>query len=288
MRKGNDCDFIYNDNQEVIGLCLGADFCSEHEWGIDKIKGEFGMPVNESERPFASWWKSILGINKPPMGIEKRAITKCPETVLKGEGEIEWKDYQKPKSKKESKKVYYIGYQPYYYSKDHHSLFQDNIKRIFDGSKSVWGWWAEGDFMVASTNKEIIDQLFQAFQDKDIVIMLSGSGNPFQNSGLCIIQKSKISEENAKSLYDGDFNAFAIKQAAVKTGIYDRLEKADKKFFALSPRWKDETKKEVTFWLNPEGQDIYNFGWYSVEDLDLWAKNEGPVMMSEEKLSKKR
>jgi hypothetical protein len=283
MRKGQDCDFIYGDNQQIIGLCLGADFCSEHEWGFDGIKRDFGMPVVETERPFASWWKNLLNI-KPVMGADKRSITKCPENLLKGEGSVEWTDYSVKPKKKEKLKVYYIGYKPYFYSDDKSKLFKDNLKQIWDGNKQVWGWWGEGDFMVASTNKEVIDQIYQAFQDKDLIILLGG-GHAFKNSGLTFIQKSKISEENIKFLYDQDFDSWELKQAAVKTGIYDRLEKANKKFYALSPRWKDkDNKKDVVFWLNPEEQQKNNSGWYSVEDLDLWAKNEGPIVMSKDKV----
>lgn len=282
MRKGNDCDFIYDENQQVIGLNLGADFCAEHEWGIDGIKRGFGMPINENEKPFASWWKAILGIGKPVMGIDKRAITKCPDTLLKGESTIETTDYSDKKRKKQKLKVYYLGYKSYFYGEDKHQIFKQKLKEIWDGSKQVWGWWAEDDFMVASTNKEAIDQLFQAFQNKDVVIMLGG-GHVFKNSGLCLIQKSKISEENKKYLYDNDFESWQLKQAAVKTGIYERIEKGGKRFFALSPRWKDQDKKEIVFWLNPQEQQKYSSGWYSVEDLDKWVKDEGPVIENKKK-----
>ena len=57
------------------------------------------------------------------------------------------------------------------------------------------------------------------------------------------------------------------------------MEKAGKKYFALSPRWKDDNKKEVIFWLNPYHQDIDNFGWFTVEDLKDWAKGKGKIPM---------
>lgn len=286
MRKGNDCDFIRNEDGQVIGLNLGADYCSEHEWGIDGIKTSFGMVVNEKEKPFASWWKGLLGLDKPVMGVEKRSITKCSENLLKGEGVVKWKDYQaKPKSKEHKADVYYIGFKPHHYSSnDPHDYYKKNLQQIWDGSKQVWGWWAESDFMVASTNKEIIDQLFQAFQDKDIVIMLGGGG-PFQNAGLCIIQKSKISEANKKLLFDGDNDSWELKKVAVKTGIYERLEKANKKFYALSPSWNKE-KTEVRFWLNPEEQGKYNACWCTVKELDQWINNEGPIIKTKETIKK--
>ena len=282
MRKGMDCDFVYDDKEQIIGLNLGADYCAEHEWGIDGIKKDFGIYVDPAGRPFASWWKSILGI-RPPMGIEKRAISICPENLLKGEGMAEWTDYDVKPKKVNKAKVYYIGYKNWYLSsQDKHEIFKSKLKEIYhDGKKEIWGWWCENSFMVATTNKEIVDNLYQAFQDKDIVIMLGGGG-AFQNSGLGIIQKSKIPTETVKGMSENDIDAYELKQAAVKTGIYDRLEKSGKKFYALSPRWKDDKKKEVSFWLNPQQQDIYNHGWYTVDVLDQWAKNEGVIIKVKE------
>jgi hypothetical protein len=79
-----------------------------------------------------------------------------------------------------------------------------------------------------------------------------------------------------------------LTKAAEKTGIAARLKKASEKsgitsylrpftYYALSPRWKDETKKEVVFWLNPCSQDRFNFGWFTVKDLDDWIAGTGKV-----------
>ena len=76
-----------------------------------------------------------------------------------------------------------------------------------------------------------------------------------------------------------DEDYFRLITVASETGIYKILKDAGKRFFALSPKWKDDNKEEVVFWLNPIEQHIYNYGWFTVEDLKLWAKNEGPVMM---------
>lgn len=287
MRRGYNCDFIYDENQKVIGFDLGYDFCAEHECGIEDIKRGFGIPIDYKEKPFSSWWKSILGLDKPIMGVEKRSITKCPETIIKGEGVVKWSDYSKKPIKRDSKKVYFIGYKPYFLSSqsDPTNIFSDYLKQIYDAEKShVWGWWSEDDFMVASTNKEFIDEMYEAFQNKDVVIMVGGNGgNPFKNRGLCLIKKSLIPEEVVKMFLERDEDKWNLEKAAVSTGIYDRLEKAKKSFYALSPRWKDETKKDVVFWLNPQNQSQYSSGWYSVENLDMWAKDQGPVVEKKQK-----
>ena len=37
----------------------------------------------------------------------------------------------------------------------------------------------------------------------------------------------------------------------------------------------------IKFWLNPNEQDLYNSGWYSIDDLIAWSHDIGPVMIEE-------
>lgn len=280
MRRGYKSELIKDDNGQLLGINLGADYCAEHEWGIDGIKTSFGMYVDSSERPFAKWWESILSIvKKPTLGIDKRAITKCPELV-KGEYQVSVKDYSKPRSKPTKHIVYFIGFKPYYFSSTpKEEIFQNEIKRsvyTVSETENVWGWWAEGSFLVASTDKQAIEDLFEAFQNLDVTISVGG-GHVFQNGGLHLMIKSRISSDVVKEVYDKDVDHLNLKKAAVSTGIYEKLEKAGKGFYALSPRWKDENKKEVLFWLNPEDQRSNNFGWYTIQDLEDWIKGVGKI-----------
>jgi hypothetical protein len=38
----------------------------------------------------------------------------------------------------------------------------------------------------------------------------------------------------------------------------------------------------IKFWLNPNEQDLYNSGWFSIDDLIAWSHDTGPVMIEEE------
>ena len=88
MRRGYNSELIKDEQGQLLGFNLGADYCAEHEWGIDKIKRCFGIDVDSGERPFANWWEKILLVTtKSALGIDKRLITKCPELV-KGESKI--------------------------------------------------------------------------------------------------------------------------------------------------------------------------------------------------------
>ena len=37
----------------------------------------------------------------------------------------------------------------------------------------------------------------------------------------------------------------------------------------------------IKFWLNPNEQDLYNSGWFSIDDLIAWSHDIGPVMIEE-------
>ena len=43
-------------------------------------------------------------------------------------------------------------------------------------------------------------------------------------------------------------------------------------------QWMDG---EIRFWLNPNEQDIYRAGWFSIDDLIAWAQDRGPIMIEE-------
>lgn len=279
MRRGYDSELIKDDNGNLLGFNLGADYCAEHEWGIDGVKKHFGINVDSGEKPFSSWWKNLIGIKQLPiLGIEKRAISKCPELVV-GSCDISVKDYKSPKSKAVKHTIFYIGFKPYYYSDNKIEGFEMEIKKgIYSvkESENVWGWWGEQDFLIASTDKAAIEELHEALQNIDVTISVGG-GHVFQNGGLHFMIKSRISEDVVKEVYETDLDYFNLKKAAVDTGIYDKLEQAGKKFYALSPRWKDEQKKEIVFWLNPQEQQTNNCGWYTVSDLNEWIKGKGKI-----------
>jgi len=35
---------------------------------------------------------------------------------------------------------------------------------------------------------------------------------------------------------------------------------------------------EIRFWLNPRDHELYNTGWFSIDDLVAWAGNTGPIL----------
>lgn len=254
MRRAYNNEVIKK-NGKIVGINLGADFTSEHEWGIDGIKRSFG-------------------IDSKKIGIDGRSINTVPETLYRQEVKIH------------NKKYYVLILLRYalgsWYCPDRTQLIDKDIQsfELNPNDKGISTAWDESSFgiLVDENNKNVVEDLYEAFKNKDIVIGVSPSG-VFQNGGLKILVKSEIEKEVVNSIKESDLDAIRLKEAAEKTGIHKILEKAGKKYFALSPRWKDDTKKEVIFWLNPYEQNIHNFGWFGVEELKQWAEDKGVVMM---------
>lgn len=82
-----------------------------------------------------------------------------------------------------------------------------------------------------------------------------------------------------------DEDARQLQTAAEKTGIAKKLKKSRPQLDALKPAWRDffedpvyQSEYKVIFFLNPEGQNKYNSGWFTVEELLQWIKGKGPVI----------
>ena len=88
----------------------------------------------------------------------------------------------------------------------------------------------------------------------------------------------KIPKEIVDKVMEEDIDYQKLQKVAFKkTKIEKILKKAGKDYYALVPRWDNEEKTEVKYWLNPRDQENVNYGWFSLEDLKLWAKNKGPI-----------
>ncbi|MFA5559549.1 MAG: hypothetical protein WDA59_08910 [Methanofastidiosum sp.] len=252
MRRGYDSEILTDEQGEFVGINLGADFTSEHEWGIKGIRNEFGVDTTK-------------------LGIEKRVVRKVPETLMF----VELTD---------GSCVLIMDRYLYYGSnkKDIPKVILKSSELSFSpyrDQNTLVCAWDERSFgiRVKKEYEEQIKAMYNAFLEKDIAIWVGGGG-VFQNGGLVIAIKSKIPQEAIKNMYEADIDQINLEKAAKKTGIHKILEKANKKYHALSPRWEDDDKKEVIFWLNPREQHLYNACWCEVEDLKEWTKNKGKIM----------
>ena len=138
--------------------------------------------------------------------------------------------------------------------------------------------WSSYDFgiVVAKPFQKFLKDLYEAFGHKDVAIGF-GSTLEIENAGLVLVIASLFSKEARAELRQGDISQIRLKRTAARTNIHKVLERAGKRYFALSPRWKDEKEKEIIFFLNPCEQEENNYGWFTLQDLIWWAKNKGPI-----------
>lgn len=255
MRHANDAEVMKIDNK-LVGFNLGADFCAEHEWGINGILSDFKVDKNK-------------------IGIDGRMITIVPNSLI-------YKDITYKKMK-----CHLLVLMPYYDKDfkitktvlDNWELYDYCLEKV-----GITTAWDEGSFAILVTDKykDELNELYTAFLNLDIAIGIAPS-KIFRNGGLKFCIKSNLPAETIKSIKDADLDYIALQKAVKKTGIVKILEKAGKKYLALSPEWKDETKKDIIFWLNPYHQDIDNFGWYTIEDLIEWTKGIGKIPKKNER-----
>jgi len=150
--------------------------------------------------------------------------------------------------------------------------------------------WNDCQFAIAAWTKddvEILEQLLAEFTKKNIIIYVSSrNGNPFGNGGLVIALRDKI--PNPEEFEIADLDRLELEDEDRKTGIRQRLIDAGLKCFALSPRLTKNasepynTEHKVIYWLNPYEQNRFNYGWFSVEDLEKWIQGTGPVIKMKE------
>jgi len=275
MRRGSNPE-ISKLEEKLYGFNLSSDFVSEHEWGIKKIKNSFGidLQVKTNKSIFKMIFKSKDNDDKQLIGIDKRTISNFPIDDIM---------FDKIKIKN---KVYWalISDNRNYYDETKSKLNVETLKScgIYPNreDRHIFSAWDEGSFgiLVDSEYKNELKELYEAFKRLDIVIML-GKSNVFENGGLLLLIRSAIPKEEIDKLYDADIDYINLTKAAKDTGIVEALKIADKKYFALSPRWKDDLKIDVVFWLNPMSQNMYNFGWYTVNELKQWIENNGPIII---------
>ena len=270
-----DVGFMVQDDGTVVGISLGYDRCAEHEWGIRDIQ-------------------SALGVNIPevPIGIEDRRASRMPASLKFGRYTAKPRD----KRRKGYPAAYLIldqGWSPV----DIESNPAEALSRMdvqFVGQMTdkdhdpKWDCvcaWSSDSFVVNVRGEENIarlEELFNAFKACDISMAVPWARSFFRG-GLAFVITSRVPEEEREVIRARDLAHKKLYDAAKATGIYETLEAAGKGFYALSPDWMDrEVQEEVMFYLNPREQSKYEGGWFTLEELQAWAKDQGPILKHKE------
>ena len=256
MRKGMDPEITINNNGKLVGINLSSDFCAEHEWGINDLKRAFSI---------TDYTKGLLGKEKPIFGIEKRIIRNADLIDIY---EVE---YEKEK--------YWMMIQSDYFRFNTKMNIPSELTPFKHKESHIWTAWSENDFgiLVDDTYKDVLYELLKEMRNKNVCIGLFGGGI-FKNAGLCFFVVSELDEKFKQTQYDADVSHDKLMKAVDNMGIKEKLQKAEKNYIALSPKWKDNiVDGEIIFWLNPYDQQNNNFSWCTEQDLLDWIDNKGKI-----------
>jgi hypothetical protein len=257
MRRGNQPEIHRNSAGHLVAVNLSADYTAEHEGGIAELERSFGLRSQAAP------------------GLPRRLITQCPKGLfldlphltLGFDRSAAWRGDNE---------------------------FDDSEIRLWKDTL-IAAAWSEGDFAlrlakVAKSRQPETDlaDLMAAFERLDIAFLWGNvGGNPFARAGLVIAIASRLDSAHVENMREVDTDHDQLRAAAAATGIEARLRTAahwgsrdyDRRlgFYALSPRWKDDSKAEVVFWLNPSDQENNNYGYFSVADLEAWMAGAGPI-----------
>lgn len=259
MRKAfSDVDFI-EDEGKLVGVCLGYDYCAEHEWGIKGIKRSLGI------------WSGDPKTEKKVFGFKRHKITNGSS--------VKWFETTVKK-----KKFYGISNYSSNWRKEEEVLkYLKEFISSYDLEKELHSAWDENAFVFWSPNKQRMKILFDAFQNTNILYGMHKSNNPFAGSGLIFMLGDYVTEEEEKEVIEEQKKYYDLHKRVNKTKILENLRKAGCEFYACSPKEFDSEEamnsklKGVLFWLNPMGQDKNNSGWYTIEELKEWINGKGPI-----------
>lgn len=268
MRTGKQPAWLEVDGK-VIGISLGADYCAEHEWGINRLKRTLGVdgwvPGSSREKPKYT----------KPHGLPRRTISQHDAVRLYEHKEAavllcmdRWR---------------YESFDKYIAEHGIARAFKERLPQDLP-RRELGTAWSEDDFGIygQGQNADRIKDLYAAFQANNVGIWIGGRMIAFENGGLILCIADRIPAENSAMLAEADIESEKLQAASDATGIVERLNKAGKRFFSCSPKWRREDRKSahpVVYWLNPMDQDVNNFGWFTVEELDQWIAGAGPVPM---------
>lgn len=279
MREGRMNQGWIMEGDRFVGVSLGADHCAEHEWGIARLHRLLGVPAKARAGIARRTVKSadidpaVLTLHEDGEYIAIICRTRyggepdCNKlTALVATDHLPCSPrFTIPKKRKE--------------------------KPTLDPEWEFSAAWREDAFMLLAHSRfaDQVRALHAAALRNDLAVFVGGTSNPFDRGGLILCIVSEVPAKYLKQMRDADLDRDRLEKAAKKSGIHAVLKAGNKDYFALSPRWFSEgawggrpvgpakSKYPVMFWLNPSKQDVYAAGWYTVEELQQWAKDQGPV-----------
>lgn len=318
MRRGNEPAFVESENipDEITGIYFGADFCAEHEWGIKDLREKLGIPEKNVDKgimgfkactvdpeafsknvEFATF--SVNGVPHAVMQFHSWMTTETlNENSISSELHIFDQKFQKERLKRGlAKALEEAGEDPNKKAEanDHYVAEMDALKR----KEGIAAAWSDRDFGVHVEGKDHVDALekfYEAGCDGKIAVLICNPmpENPFSRGALTFMRMGvdvETDNEVDKALVKVETDARDLQKAFEKIGIEKRLKKAGLSWFALAPEWVNQedhkekapdSKYPLKVWLNPTQQHLYNSRWCTIEELEEWIDNAGPIIKPEQ------
>lgn len=240
---------VMEEDGVFFGFCLGADYCAEHEYGIQGLQDSLGIDPKGKT-----------------LGIASYQITTAPkkEDVLFAEDKKKGHTY-----------LVFDYYAARDYREDSKRFFKNPPRSLY-GTRALEGAWDEKSFgfrVDTDTLGDKAKEIFDAFMAKDLAVCFSRHGsNPFDRSGLCLIIVSKFPKGANEALIEEQKAKAAFEEVVDATGLRNYVPK--NKYYALNPKPDASQPDGVIWWLNPQDQINNNHGWFATQDLKDWVDNK--------------
>ena len=305
MRGSASTQLIGEEGQPAVGILLEHNYCSEHEWGVDSMRTHMGgmSRTQADEKRICNF--SRIRVKTPADQIiwheEKGLAILGVDNGLRWlQGRVWSPEDMKRHKIKEGDPLPLIWAKVGYEFGLPEKITKKNEKNSWVVNRQTSSAWDGESFGIVSREPKVIEflrSLKDALLKGDAVLHISGTNNPFKPvSGLVLAIESLVPQEQ-KDVFEEKFkDMYKLGDAAKNTGIEAKLKEAGKQWFALSPCWATmqnritgrdannmaivqdvNTEYPVMFWLNPMDQKTNNSMRCTVEDLEAWIKNEGPI-----------
>ena len=251
---------VTNDNK-IIGINLGFDYIKEHEIGIAKIREFFG--INNFELGIKGYTiNKRLYANK--LIYKNITINSINYVML-------ILDTEKILGIETTNEEFLIKNELYPYEQ----IFEEDDS-LYPG---LYTAWSESAFGILAEEKysEYINDLYKAFLNGDISFDIH-CDKLFPDNGLTICINSRIPQDIIYDIYKRDMSYFKLLCKVQNLDVINILNKKQKEYIELTPKWKDESEKEIIFFLKPRNQKKYKTGWFSFSELMDWTQDIGCVL----------
>jgi len=259
MRQGLRKSGLLFHEGVFFGMCLGADFCAEHENGITDLKNSFG----------------IIESNKPN-GIANLKITQVPKDKISF--------FSKGQSS-------YLLYPQFAMENDFEAKFHRHPHDLVLARGEMAGAWSDKDFGIhvkGKLNKTYLQEIYDALLKGDIAFGFTSKMPVFDNAGLCLFIVSKFPKVHNDSLIAQQEEKKSLQEAADKTGLIAYLDSKGKGhykgYYSCIPKRDEKSADGLKWWFNSYDQKEDGYGHFYTQELKDWAdgKEGNPISKKNE------